>query len=138
MNLRSSLTLWIALMMTLTCGVARAESESELAKASAAQREGLSLLDSGDYSAAQSKFDYAYTVLKTSDALFHLAHSEQLLGRQVDALKQFRQWLKITKDTEQPPSHSGWSRRQVVNAVNVLGMQVGHIAVDVPRRAQAQ
>ncbi len=113
--------------------VARAEDDVAILEAKARFEEGLGLADVGQHEAARLKFQQAWAVFKAPAVLYNLARSEQLTGRDVEALDHFRLFLRIgATDVKITEVMRDRARENVKN----LASKIGQIEIEAPPTAQ--
>jgi hypothetical protein len=84
----------LLLGLLLMCSAARADDDPRRKQAEPAFLEGLALHDAGREAEALGKFQKAYEIYPSPNALFQIARSEQLLGLPLDALRHYREALQ--------------------------------------------
>lgn len=74
--------------------VAEAQDDPRKAQSTPVFEEGLKLADRGKHAEALEKFRQSYALYPSPNTLFNIARTEQLLGKKVDALRDYREALK--------------------------------------------
>lgn len=106
----------------------RAADDAAQREAEARFQEGLALHDAGSYEQARLKFAQAYSVWPSPNVLFNLARTEQLTGREVDAIVHYRKFLRESAD----PRVKAQDIERAQAHVEALSKRVGHLKVDAP------
>lgn len=89
-----SIALLLGLALASAAAPATAEDDPRKKQADVPFQEGLRLHDKGKEEAALTKFREAHAIYPSSNALFQIARSEQLLHRDLDAIRDYREVLK--------------------------------------------
>lgn len=87
---RSPIAALLVVGISLPCS-ARADEDPRKAQAEPVFAEGLKLHDAGREADALAKFEKAYAIYPSPNALFQIARSEHVLGRNVDAVRHYRE-----------------------------------------------
>jgi len=93
MSVRRSTLLLLASALLLAAPRAHAQEDPRKVQAEAAFGEGVKLHDAGRNREALEKYRRAYELYPTANILFAIARLEQLLGRSLDALRNYREAL---------------------------------------------
>lgn len=124
-----------SLLVSLSLSLSTPARADDAAVAEAKQRfdEGLKLVDAGRHEEARLKFQQAAAVLKAPAVLFNLARSEQLTGRDFEAVEHFKQFLRAS---ENDPKITDAERNKARQNIAALSSKVGQIDVVAPPHAR--
>jgi hypothetical protein len=86
---------WIAALLVLTVGVARAAGEMEEAKRHFAQ--GVALYNDGNYNAALAEFEAAYKLKKSPGVLYNIGLTQKALFRYNEAIASLTEYQQLEK-----------------------------------------
>lgn len=99
-------------------------SEAALAEGRARFEEGIALAERGEHDAAAVKFREVWRLVRSPNALFNLARSEQLAGDRIEALLHFREFLSL-----EDPKITPRQRTLAAHNIAELTKKVAHIDV---------
>jgi hypothetical protein len=107
--------------------------DAAVAEAKERFKEGIELADAGKHEPARLKFQQAWAVFKSPTLLFNLARTEQLTGRDLEAVEHFRLFLKIAAtDLKVTDAMRDKAKQNLVE----LTRKVGQVEIDAPKAAR--
>jgi hypothetical protein len=107
--------------------------DAAVAEAKERFKEGIELADAGKHEPARLKFQQAWAVFKSPTLLFNLARTEQLTGRDLEAVEHYRLFVKIAAtDIKVTDAMRDKARQNLVE----LGRKVGQVDIDAPKAAR--
>jgi len=107
--------------------------DAAVAEAQQRFQEGLDLADAGKHEPARLKFQQAWAVFKSPAVLYNLARTEQLTGHELEALKHFRQFVKVSQTDAKITDAMREKARQNTEE---LARKLGQISVEAPAAAR--
>ena len=117
-------TLLVGLLLAVPQAWAQpAASEDAKTRATAVLKEGSQLYNSGDYTAALTKFQEAYALFPSPRILFNLGQAHQRLGRYVEATEDFERFLATAGSAPQD------ARSAAQRALEEMRDRVAHLEV---------
>lgn len=116
--------------VTFLSRLAGADEDTARREAQRRLEEAIKLHDDGKDEEARAKFIQAWAILKTPNVLFNLARTEQLSKHEVDAIRHYRLYLRMSDSriTEN-------DRSQVRAYITELAPRLGHIKIAAPNGA---
>ncbi len=110
-----------------------ASAQDDFLRKEAQQRfqEGTVLMNDGKYEEARAKFLQAYGTVRVPNVVFNLARCEHLTGRNLEASRHYREYLRVVEPSKITPKR----REEVDGWLKDVGKTIGHLEITAPAGA---